>query len=319
MPSRTTRTAPTEVSTVRWTVSCACEATFSTCVRTSVTPRSMRRSAACAVASALRSARRSAVRALAVAALRARVVAAFLPAVERRVPAAFVVAAERLPVERLVERVPVERLPVERVPVERLDAERVLAERVVVRLRAAVERRAGAFLAAGLAALLPVLVLVVPVVSAMGSVLRGACKELSLKCYDVSVAIEHTFVTLDGGAVTRRFQSGPPRAAPPGTGGAATRARGAARRGHEPRRRRLAGGPEQRHRRAAQPGGGVVELGQRGQALGRRPRAVQRRHPALLDDRVDEPAADLVLAHLQLQAEQALDEAPCGRALAAAA
>ena len=92
MPSRATRTAPTEVSTVRWTVSCACEATFSTCVRTSVTPRSRRRSAACALASALRSARRSAVRALAPAALRARVVAAFLPAVERRVPAAFAVA-----------------------------------------------------------------------------------------------------------------------------------------------------------------------------------------------------------------------------------
>src|SRR3954452_22113417 len=147
MPSRTTRTAPTEVSTVRWTVSCACEATFSTCVRTSVTPRSMRRSAACAVASALRSARRSAVRALAVAALRARVVAAFLPAVERRVLAAFVVAAVRLPVERLVERV----------PVERPDVERLLAERVVVRLRAVVERRAGAFLAAGLAARLGVL------------------------------------------------------------------------------------------------------------------------------------------------------------------
>src|SRR4051812_20351539 len=156
MPSRTTRTAPTEVSTVRWTVSCACEATFSTCVRTSVTPRSMRRSAACAVASALRSARRSAVRALAVAALRARVVAAFLPAVERRVLAAFVVAAVRLPVERLVERVPVERL-VERVPVERPDVERLLAERVVVRLRAVVERRAGAFLAAGLVARLGVL------------------------------------------------------------------------------------------------------------------------------------------------------------------
>ena len=103
------------------------------------------------------------MRALAVAALRARVVAAFLPAVERRVPAAFAVA-DRVPVERLVERAPVERLVAERLP----------AERVVVRLRAAVERRAGAFLAAGFAAVLLVVVLVVPVVSAMGSVLPGS-------------------------------------------------------------------------------------------------------------------------------------------------
>jgi hypothetical protein len=172
------------------------------------------------VASALRSARRSAVRALAVAALRARVVAAFLPAVERRVLAAFVVAAGRLLVERLAERVPVER-PVERlvervlaerVPVERPDAERLLAERVEVRLRAAVERRAGAFVAAGLAALLLVVVLGVPVVSAMGSVLPGdVCKELTFKCYDVSVAIEHTFVNLDRGAVTARASAVPAR------------------------------------------------------------------------------------------------------------
>ena len=81
------------------------------------------------------------MRALAPAALRARVVAAFLPAVERRVPAAFAV---------------VERLP---------------AERVVVRLRAVVERRAGAFLAAGFAGVLGV---VVPVVSSLGSVLPGS-------------------------------------------------------------------------------------------------------------------------------------------------
>ena len=46
-----------------------------------------------------------------------------------------------------------------------------LAERVVVRLRAVVERRAGAFLAAGFAGVLGV---VVPVVSAMGSVLPGS-------------------------------------------------------------------------------------------------------------------------------------------------
>jgi hypothetical protein len=123
---------------------------------------------------------------LAVAVLRARVVAAFLPAVERRVLAAFVVAervpverlVERAPVERLVERAPVERL-VERAPVERLDAERLLAgrllaERVVVRLRAAVERRAGAFLAAGFAEVVLGVVLGVPVVSAMGSVLPGS-------------------------------------------------------------------------------------------------------------------------------------------------
>src|SRR3954452_8176227 len=63
------------------------------------------------------------------------------------------------------------------------------------------------------------------------------------------------------------------------------------------------GGRRRGRSHALQPGGRLVQLGLRRQRLGRAPDPVQRLDAAGVGDRVAELLAQLVLAHLQVEAE----------------
>src|SRR6185312_5716925 len=70
--------------------------------------------------------------------------------------------------------------------------------------------------------------------------------------------------------------------------------------------------------RSTDPGRGIVELLQRREQLGRLPGAVEPGHAARLDGGVAEALADEVLAHLEVEAEQALEQLDERRLLAPA-
>src|SRR4051795_12013879 len=70
---------------------------------------------------------------------------------------------------------------------------------------------------------------------------------------------------------------------------------------------------------AANPAGRVVELRERRQLVRRRPGAVERVDPTARDNRVAEALAVLVLAHLHVEAEQALEQLEQRRAVLAPA
>src|SRR3954451_16700811 len=60
--------------------------------------------------------------------------------------------------------------------------------------------------------------------------------------------------------------------------------------------------------RSADPGGRIVELGERRQVLRGAPGAVEALDAPVAHDRVAEALADEVLAHLEVEAQQALEE-----------
>ena len=68
--------------------------------------------------------------------------------------------------------------------------------------------------------------------------------------------------------------------------------------------------------RSAYPGGRIVELGERRQVLRGAPGAVEALDPPVAHDRVAEALADEVLAHLEVEAEQALEQLDQRRLLA---